>query len=102
MTVKLADVLNAVNGALSVLRTLADTPGVSLIPYVSTISSALGALQAAVNAGRNIAPYVLAISSTFSGTIPTQAELDALDAKILELDAQVDVPLPPKEEGEPD
>jgi len=102
MSQSLAQVLDAVNSAMTVLRTIANTPGVNALPYVSTISAALGALQAAANAGRNIAPYVVAISNTFTGVVPTEEQLVALDAKILELDAAVDAPLPNKEEGEPD
>lgn len=96
----LKQVLDAVNSALSVIKTVTNTPGVSAIPYVSTISAAISAIQAAESVGMNIVPYVTAISDTFSGGTPTQAALDALDAKIAELEAQVQAPLPPKEEGE--
>ena len=98
----LTQVLDAVNAALSVIKTVANTPGVNMIPYVSTVSSAISVLQAAYSAGKNITPYVEAIANTFSGGVPTQAELDALDAQIAELEAQVDAPLPPKEDGEPE
>jgi len=49
-----------------------------------------------------VLPYVTAIKDTFSGGVPTQAQLNDLDVKIMELEAMVDAPLPPKEDGEPD
>jgi hypothetical protein len=102
MSTNLNQVLDAVNAALSVIKTVANTPGVNIIPYAATISSAISAIQLAESVGKNIIPYVTAISDTFSGTVPTQADLDALDAKIADLEAQVQAPLPPKEDGEPD
>lgn len=90
------------NSVASVIKTVADTPGVNMIPYATTVSSAIGALQTAVNAGVNILPYVIAIKGTFDGGVPTQAQLDALDAEIARLEALVDAPLPPKEDGEPE
>lgn len=104
MNPTLDQVLTTVNGVLTVLKTVADTPGVNLLPYAAVASTAIGALQAALNAGRNIAPYVEAITNTFGDgkKIPTEAEVQALDLKIAELEAEVQKPLPPAEEGEPD
>lgn len=102
MTVTLNQVLDAINTGLSVVKTVASTPGINVLPYVSTVASATTALQAALVAGRNIQPYVTAIADTFSGAVPTPDDLAALDAKIIDLDAQVDAPLPVKEDGEPD
>lgn len=99
----LKSVLDAIDTAMGVVKTVADLPGVNLVPYVSTISSAIGALHAAYTVGQNIMPYVDAIKDTFSGDgPPSQDKLDALDAKIAELEAKVQAPLPPKEDGEPD
>lgn len=96
-------ILGAVNNVLGVLNTVAATPDIDFIPYVSTAKAALSALTAAVHAGQNIAPYVAAIAKTFKAdSVPTQADLDALDAKIADLEAKVDAPLPPREAGEPD
>lgn len=96
-------ILEALDTAMGVVKTVADTPGINLIPYVSTLSSAIGAMQAAYVAGKSIVPYITAIQETFSGDkIPSQDELTALDAKIAALEAQVQAPLPPKEEGEED
>ena len=95
-------ILDAVNSALTVIKTVANTPGVSAIPYVATVSSAISALQTAYAVGKDITPYVLAIKDTFTGDVPTQAQLDALDAKIAELETLVDEPLPPAETGEPE
>ncbi len=97
------DILDAIDSAMSVVKTVADTPGVNLIPYVSTVSSAIGALHAAYTVGKNIEPYITAIKDTFSGDgLPSQDKLDALDARIAELEAKVQAPLPAKEDGEPD
>lgn len=93
---------DAVNTALGVINSAGHIPGVNLIPYVGTITAAAGALQAGLNAAVNVAPYVIAIKDTFTGGLPSQAKLDALDAKIAELEAKVDAALPPKEPGEED
>lgn len=99
----LKEVLDAVNTALGVIKTVAETPGINMIPYVNTISGAISALQTAYSVGQNIIPYVIAIKDTFSGEgLPSQDKLDALDAKIAELEAKVQAPLPPKEDGEED
>jgi hypothetical protein len=95
--------LDAINLALGVVKTVASTPGINLLPYASTIAAAVGAMQTAVAAGVSIMPYVTAITDTFSGSAPpTEQELAALDAKIAELEAKVQAPLPPKEDGEPE
>lgn len=97
------DAFNVINTALGVISTAGSTPGINLIPYVSTIASAASALQAGLNAAVNVAPYIVAISDTFSGDkLPSADEMKALDAKIAELEAKVDKELPEKEEGEPD
>jgi hypothetical protein len=96
------DVLGTVNGVLNTLKEIASLPGVNMIPYVSTVSGAISALQAAAAIGVNIAPYLTALKDTFSGGVPTQAEMDALDAKIASLEALVDAPLPDKDPDEPD
>lgn len=90
----------AVNMALGVISAAGNTPGINLIPYVSTVAVAAGAIKAGLNAAVNVAPYIEAITKTFSGGLPTEAEHAALRAKIAELEAAVDAPLPPREEGE--
>jgi hypothetical protein len=104
MTTSLNDVLSALDTAMGVVKTVAQTPGISVLPYASTVAGAITAIQAAEAAGRDIAPYVQAINDTFGAdaTVPTTADMAALDARIAELDALVDAPLPPKEAGEPD
>jgi hypothetical protein len=94
-------ILEAISLALGTIKTVADTPGVNMIPYVSVVSTAVGALQAAINAGVNVAPYVIAIKNTFSGDgIPTAEQIAALRVKTAELEAKIQLPLPPPEEGE--
>lgn len=91
---------DVINLALGVISTAGNTPGVNLIPYVSTVAAAAGALKAGLNAAVNIAPYVEAITKTFADGLPTESDRAALDAKIAELEALIDAPLPPKEDGE--
>ncbi len=92
----------AVTGALSVISNAGNIPGVNLIPYIGTVTTAATALNAAMNAGVKIAPYIIAIKDTFSGGLPDDAQLRSLDMKIEELEALVNAPLPPKEDGEPE
>ena len=94
--------VDAFNSVANVIKTVANTPGVNMIPYATTVAAAVGALQSAVAAGVNILPYVQAIKETFEGGVPTQGQLDSLDAKIAELEAKVQAPLPPREDGEPE
>lgn len=99
----LQNILSTLNTALGVLKTVTETPGINALPYVNTISSALRAIEIGVNAGANVLPYVEALAATFTqDKVPTEAELAALDAKIAELEAKVNAPLPEKEEGEDD
>lgn len=98
----LKQILEAVNLALGVVKTVAETPGVNVLPYATTVSAAVTALQAAFTAGKNITPYIEAIKDTFGGGVPSEEKRAALDARIAELEAAADAPLPPKEEGEPD
>lgn len=97
-------ILSTTSTVLGVLKTVANTPGVNMIPYVSVAAAAITALEAAVNAGREVKPYLDAISGTFGdgSKVPTVEEVQALDLKIAELEAKVQEPLPPAEEGEPD
>jgi hypothetical protein len=99
----LTQVLDAVSSALNVIKAVANTPGINIIPYASAVSGAISALQAAYAVGKNIEPYVTAIEDTFSGAgIPSQDKLDALNARIAELEAKVDAPLPAAEQDEPE
>lgn len=95
-------VLEAVSTALGVIKTIADTPGLNVLPYVSVVSSAIGAIQAAAGVGINVIPYVQKLQATFAGGTPSQADIDDLQRQIEELESLVDAALPPKEPGEPD
>lgn len=99
----LQKILSALNSALGVVKTVTEMPGIDALPYVKTVASAIRAIQAGVNAGANVMPFVEALAATFTqDKVPTPAELAALDAKIAELEAKVNAPLPEKEEDEPD
>ena len=101
-TDSIIQVLDAINGALTVIKSLADTPGINILPYASVVSSAISGIQFAYSAGKDVIPYVNAIKDTFSGTAPTADQISALDLKIAELNAAIDAPLPDAEQGEPD
>jgi len=96
-------ILEAVDAAMTTIKNIADTPGINLIPYVSTLSSVIGGVHMAYTAGKNIEPYITAIKDTYTvpGS-PTPADIAALDARIADLVAQVQAPLPAPEEGEED
>jgi hypothetical protein len=96
-------ILEAVDSVMVKIKTVADMPGVSLIPYVSTASSVIGAVHMAYTAGKDITPYVEAIQATFlKPGVPSAGDLATLNARITALEAKVQEPLPPKEAGEPD
>src|SRR5262249_37412113 len=96
-------VLDAVSSALNVIKTVAATPGVKLLPYASTISSAVSAIQSAYSAGLNVLPYVLALKETFSGDkTPTHTQIESLNLKIKQLEEEIQAAPPPAEEGEPE
>lgn len=103
MSSTLTEVLDAIDTAMATIKGVAETPGINLLPYVSTLSSVISTVHAVYEAGKDIEPYITAIAATFSGgNTPTAEDMTALDAKIAALEAQVDAPLPPAEDGEPD
>lgn len=98
----ISDVLETMDRVMLGIKAVADTPGISLIPYVSTVSGIIGTVHAAYEAGKNITPYIEAIKNTFDGKTPSEDEIATLNARIAALEAEIDAPLPPKEDGEPD
>ena len=94
--------LDAFGNVASVVKTIADTPGVNLLPYASTVSSAVSTIQAGLKLGLDVSSHIIALKDTFANGIPSQDELTALDVKIVTLRAKIHAPLPPKEEGEED
>lgn len=94
--------LDTFGNVVSVIKSIAETPGVNLIPYASTVSNAIGAIQVAVKLGQNVSSHIAALNDTFAHGIPSQDKLDALDARIATLRAKLHAPLPPKEDGEPE
>jgi hypothetical protein len=96
------NLLDAVGTALGTIKAATDLPVVNLIPYVSTVSSVIDVAQLALSQGKNIANLVTDLKDTFSGGLPTDAQLAALDARIATARAKLHAPLPEKEEGEED
>lgn len=93
---------DVINTALGVISAAGNTPGINLIPYVSTVAAAANALQAGLNAGVKITSRVIAIKDTFvpGAGLPSQDKIDALNAEIAALEAEVDAALPAPEPGE--
>jgi hypothetical protein len=98
----LKTILGAVDTALGAIKTATNLPGVNLIPYVSTVSSAVGVIQLMLEQGQNVAHLVTDLKETFSGGLPSEDKRAALDARIAAARAKLHAPLPPKEEGETD
>jgi hypothetical protein len=94
--------LDAFRTAADVIKSVAETPGINMLPYATTLANAIRVLQAADAAGVKIAAAVQALQQTFEDGVPPQETLDALDEHIAELEELVDAVLPPKEEGEED
>jgi hypothetical protein len=102
MDIDFKGAFEAIAMAAGVVQTAANTPGINVIPYANLVGSAAGLLQRAINLGLNITPYIEAIKDTYSGGVPSQEKQDALDAKLAQLRAEIQAPLPPPEEGEED
>jgi hypothetical protein len=96
----LNDGLDAVTVAIAEIKSIADLPGVNAIPYVATVSSALGAIGALIEAGRDITPLVSKLIDTFNGDEPSAAEIAELNAMIEQAHVEIQKPLPPAEPGE--
>lgn len=93
--------LDTVTQALNTVQTIGNTPGVNLIPYVSTIASAAGVIKFGIEAGANVVDDIAAFRATFDHP-PTPEELAALNARIAGLRTKLHAPMPPKEAGEPE
>lgn len=102
LTSKLMDMLATVNTVLGVVKTISETPGINMLPYMTTVSSAVNMMLLASKKGVDILPYVTALKDTFGGGVPTPEQLSALDSRIVELERRLNAPLPPKEDGEPE
>jgi hypothetical protein len=97
------DVLGIVSTSLGVIQQIGNTPGVNLIPYVSTVSSVAGALSQLIAAEQEFEPLALKLAGTFKkdAAPPTEAEIAALDADTEAELAKLRA-MPPREEGEPE
>ncbi len=98
----IAQIFEATNTGLTYIRTIAETPGIRSIPYVSNVADAIAALQLAYKLGVDISKEVAAFKETFSGGEPSPEQVAALDAEISVLRARLHAPMPPREEGEED
>lgn len=98
----ISKLLEGIDTALGVVKQVSEIPGADLIPYVSTIKSVLGAVQAGIKLGKDVAPDVEDFVETFSGKVPTPEELAALDARIADRQAKLHSPAPEREGDEPE
>lgn len=94
--------LDAIDTALQVISGIANTPGINLIPYVSTVAAVAGLASKAITIGKDVTPLLEELKSTFDGGQPPQAAMDALDAKIALARQRLLAPMPPLEPGEPE
>lgn len=102
MTINWQHAFEVISNALGVVSAAGNTPGINLIPYVSTVASAASIINSGLKVGVKVAPYIAAIEETFINGLPSKEKLAALDAKIAELRAIIHAPLPDKEDGEED
>jgi hypothetical protein len=66
----------------------------SLASIVGTIGTVISVAQAAIQAGKDAAPFLAALKNYFSKDEPTQEDLDALAAETDRLSAELQLPLP--------
>lgn len=69
------------------------------ITIISTILGVINVASKAIEFGKDAAPFIKAIIDQFEGKSPseiTQADLDALEAKVDALSAELQMPLPPE------
>lgn len=96
-------VVAIISQSLDVVQQIGNTPGVSLIPYVGTITSVAGALHQLIDAEQEFEPLALKLADTFKpGALPPTEE--AMAELMADTDAELDKlrTMPPKEEGEED
>lgn len=70
---------------------------VQIAAIIQAIQSAISITEAVLRTAQDAAPFIAAIRDTFSGTDVTQEQLDALEARIDALSAELQEPLPPEE-----
>lgn len=70
---------------------------IQIAAILEAINMAIKVTQAVIQTGQDAAPFIAAIRQTFSGTDVTQEQLDALEARIDALSAELQEPLPPEE-----
>lgn len=67
------------------------------LTIVASINAAITLANAAIQAGRDAAPYAQAIYDNLLGDAEiTQADLEALQARVDALSAELQAPLPPE------
>ncbi len=98
----LQSLLAAFVNVANVVKTIADSPGVNLIPHADAVSNAITAIQAGIKIGQDVSSQITALRDTFANGVPSQDKIDALNDEIATLRAKLHAPLPDKEEGEED
>lgn len=99
---QLSSLLDAIQIGLGVIERVGSIPGASVIPYVSTLTSAADLAGEVIALGRDASKNIHAIKDTFSKPDVAPEDMAALDASIAQWRAALHAPLPPKEDGEPD
>lgn len=104
MDTNIAAIGNVALSGIGMIKRLIDLGGpiTGLIPYASTVSSAIGLLQTGIELGKDIIPNAEKFINTFSKPTVSLDDMAALDADIAAERATLHAPLPPKEDGEPD
>lgn len=99
---QLSGLLDAVQTGLGVIKGIGSIPGASLIPYLSTLTSAAEVAGQMIALGRDATKNIEAIKRTFETPFVSTADMAELDASIAAWRTELHAPLPPKEDGEPD
>lgn len=70
------------------------------LAIIATIQTVIQVAQTAIQAGKDAAPFIVALKNTITGKKPeqiTQEDLDELEARIDALSEEFQQPLPPED-----
>ena len=97
------DVIGIISDGLEAAEKFGNRPLVSSIPYVSEVTSVVGAINELIQAGQEFEPLVLRLQATFKKDAPppTDDEVAALRADTAAELAKLGA-MPPREDGEPE